>query len=76
VQLVRAVGEGPEDRQREDGEMTNETPAPGSPEAVAQGCTCPVLDNDHGNGSGEFDADGSPLFWHDGACPIHGMEAE
>lgn len=27
-----------------------ETPNPGSPEAVAAGCVCPVIDNHHGAG--------------------------
>lgn len=42
---------------------------PGSPEAVAAGCTCPVLDNGHGLGRG----DGTFVF--DGGCPIHGAES-
>ena len=42
-----------------------EVPTPGSPEAVAQGCTCPVMDNGHGAGRGG-------LFWTSGDCPLHG----
>ena len=40
----------------EDGEgigilvTARETPPPGSAEAIEQGCTCPVLDNEHGRG--------------------------
>jgi len=30
--------------------MTTNTPPPGSPEAIALGCCCPVLDNGHGRG--------------------------
>ena len=41
---------------------------PGSDEAIKMGCTCPVLDNAHGNG-----ARGDPdLFWINKDCPIHG----
>ena len=38
---------------------------PGSPEAVAKGCTCPELDNAHG-----MRQDGR--FWISQGCPIHG----
>ena len=44
-------------------------PNPGSPEAVAQGCTCPVLDNCNGKGS-EFGGPGT--FWMHSGCPLHG----
>ena len=40
---------------------------PGSDEAIEKGCTCPVLDNAHGNG-----ARGDPNFWISEDCPIHG----
>ena len=45
---------------------------PGSPDAVKAGCTCPIMDNDGGRGSG-FPKDGSdePTFWVDSYCPIH-----
>ena len=47
-------------------------PFPGSPHAVAQGCTCPVMDNNHGAG---VDMGGSSLaFWYHSTCPIHGYE--
>lgn len=42
-------------------------PKPGSDEAVALGCACPVLDNGHGKGR----ADGN--FWVNGDCPLHGF---
>lgn len=42
-------------------------PKPGSDEAVALGCTCPVLDNGRGKGR----ADGN--FWVNGDCPLHGF---
>lgn len=38
-------------------------PNPGSDAALDQGCTCPVLDNGHGRGSGPF--------WISGGCPLH-----
>jgi len=48
----------------------NTKPSPGSDEAIAQGCKCPVLDNGHGKGSGRA-IDGRPAFWISGECPIH-----
>jgi len=47
-------------------------PNPGSPEAVAEGCTCPVLDNRHGKGL----RDDREEFWVSYACPLHGFDAE
>jgi hypothetical protein len=44
-----------------------DTPNPGSDEAVASGCTCPVLDN--GRGLGYLGVKG--LFVYSGACPMH-----
>lgn len=43
---------------------------PGSPEATANGCTCPVMDN--ANGAGVPGADGK-TFWINGDCPLHGL---
>lgn len=43
------------------------TPNPGSPEATAQGCTCPVIDN--GRGAGAWGDPG--LFWRTLGCPLH-----
>lgn len=46
--------------------------APGSPEAVADGCLCPVLDNAHGRGCGYVDAaSGLPIFIFSFDCPHH-----
>ena len=50
--------------------MTNN---PGSDEAVAQGCTCPVLDN--GRGRGGYDLGTGPLFWIAFGCPLHHQPA-
>ena len=49
-------------------------PNPGSPDAIREGCQCPVIDNGHGRGSGHLAEDGSPLFWINGGCPVHGEE--
>lgn len=46
-------------------------PPPGSREAVDQGCTCPVLDNGYGRGSGRVDEAGQPLYWKSEGCPLH-----
>ena len=53
--------------------MTNDNanPNPGSPEAIAKGCTCPVIDNGYGKGRG---GNGECLgWWIAGDCPIHGQ---
>jgi hypothetical protein len=50
-------------------------PNPGSPEAVAMGCTCPIEINCHGFGmyNGALLNDGRALFtWHE-ECPVHGL---
>lgn len=51
--------------------MSNDdVPDPGSNEAIEQGCTCPTLENEHGQGvkgNGE-------LFYKSEACPLHGRE--
>lgn len=45
----------------------NAVPNPGSPEAIAKGCKCPVIDNGHGRGWL-----GQPnVFVYSGACPFH-----
>jgi len=38
---------------------------PGSDEALLLGCTCPVLDNNHGEGLD------NETFWVSGDCPLH-----
>lgn len=47
-----------------------DTPKPGSPEAVARGCTCPIIDNGHGRGHfGDGEKYG---WWTTEGCPLHG----
>jgi len=43
-------------------------PTPGSDKAIANGCTCPVMDNGRGVG---FLVDGERQFWVSGGCPLH-----
>lgn len=43
---------------------------PGSPEAVAAGCSCPGDDNEHG--AGAYIVDGKPVYYMSSGCPIHG----
>lgn len=43
---------------------------PGHPEAVAQGCTCPTMENGHGKGARPDDK-GGMLYWHNADCPVH-----
>lgn len=46
------------------------TPNPGSSEAIAAGCICPVLDNAHGRGYR-----GQPgVFVMTVGCPVHTFE--
>jgi hypothetical protein len=47
-------------------------PNPGSAEAIKQGCTCPVMANDHGRGCGYQVETGEPIFWTREGCPLHG----
>ncbi len=51
-------------------------PNPGSKEAIEQGCTCPVLDNCHGNGVYYDTATNMPVFWLTEGCPLHDMSGE
>jgi len=44
-------------------------PTPGSDAAIRLGCTCPVLDNSHGQG---WMGAEQQLFWVNGNCPVHG----
>jgi hypothetical protein len=44
---------------------------PGSPEAIAKGCTCPPQ---AGPGA-VIGSDGTPAFVCDQDCPMHGLEA-
>ena len=48
----------------------NIAPNPGSPEAVAQGCKCAVIDNAHGRGyRGQ-----QGVFVMTASCPLHGRK--
>lgn len=52
-----------------------EHPTPGSREALALGCKCPVIDNRHGRGwIGTPGA--TPLFVKAAHCPLHGTETQ
>jgi hypothetical protein len=43
-------------------------PNPGSDEARAEGCNCPVLDNNHG----KWAPWGDDGWWQRVDCPVHG----
>ena len=49
---------------------------PGSDEAIAAGCTCPVIDNDYGRGcmGGVKDEQGRTVFVIRMDCPVHEEE--
>lgn len=55
-----------------------EAPNPGSREALAEGCTCPVLDNAHGKGymGGMKDDNGNTIFIMVTTCPLHSLEID
>lgn len=55
--------------------MTTDTPPPGSDDAVALGCRCPIRDNGRGTGAygGTVRVDGKPIYWQDSDCPLHGL---
>ena len=42
------------------------TPNPGSDEAIAKGCTCPVMDNNHGKWEPWTGG-----WWITEGCPLH-----
>lgn len=48
---------------------------PGSEEAVKMGCTCPVIDNHHGQGIPVSGKNGEVqfVFWSNADCPLHGF---
>lgn len=50
----------------------DQTPPPGSDEAVAQGCTCPILDNAHGKGYYGM----AGIYVLNAECPLHSSEPE
>lgn len=54
--------------------MTDEKPVPGSDMAIAQGCTCPVLDNNHG-AFPPFEIEGEGAWYMVEGCPVHAPEA-
>lgn len=49
----------------------DETPPPGSDEALEQGCACPVLDNAHGAGYM-----GTDRYVISMDCPLHGQAGD
>jgi hypothetical protein len=46
---------------------------PGSPDAVARGCTCPAAENNFGRGRSKNGVV-EPTFTADSYCKIHGFE--
>ena len=53
--------------------FNNKVPNPGSDEALAIGCKCPVMDNCYGKG---YLVPGSGSFCIAEHCPIHGKAAQ
>lgn len=54
--------------------MSKIIPNPGSDAAIAMGCTCPVLDNGHGNE--RLDRPGERGFVMNSECPLHGIRID
>ncbi len=54
--------------------MPETAPNPGSDEAIAAGCRCPVMGNGHGEGvyGGRKSENGETMFWVSDDCPLHG----
>lgn len=50
-------------------------PNPGSDKAIKMGCTCAVIDNEHGRGM-YIDDKGHPVFSYDMGCPLHGTQIQ
>lgn len=50
-------------------------PNPGSKQAIAQGCKCPVIDNHYGQGVPRGDGVNFD-FWMVEDCPLHGTKKE
>jgi len=49
--------------------MTETVFNPGSKKAIKAGCTCPVIDNNYGNGAFTFNKQAQ--FWYNSDCPLH-----
>lgn len=47
-------------------------PNPGSDAALDKGCTCPVVDNGHGN----EELGNTRGFWISGDCPLHAKKGD
>lgn len=58
--------------------VTKEWLPPGSKEAIAAGCSCPVMDNGRGAGymGGVTDDKGLAVFVISGDCPVHEIVEE
>lgn len=58
--------------------VTKEWFPPGSEEASAAGCKCPVMDNGRGRGylGGVTDKQGRTVYVIAGDCPVHGVVEE
>lgn len=56
----------------------NDTPPPGSDEAVRIGCTCPQMDNAYGRSymGGVTDTDGNTVYVYSIECTVHSRTEE
>jgi hypothetical protein len=51
--------------------LSGAPPNPGTKAATDAGCTCPVIDNNHGQFPVYRDEDGTGQWWITGGCPLH-----
>lgn len=49
-------------------DTANAVPNPGTEEAIAKGCRCPIIDNHFGRGVPSRDG---RLFYYTASCPVH-----
>jgi hypothetical protein len=54
--------------------MTESAPNPGTPEAIALSCSCPVIDNGYGKGWMVKDENGDTVFVYTVGCKVHSPE--
>jgi hypothetical protein len=59
----------------DDEELLPLVPPPGSNSAQAQGCSCPVMDNNHGLGVRYSPDSAEAQYWISEGCPLHALPA-
>lgn len=81
VKLMELIGAMPDRHQVREAtrvdtaNQAQDVPFPGSDEAIKRGCSCPVLDNNHGKFPPWPASDQMPTggWWINTGCPVHPM---